>query len=113
LLILLLALRLGQSVVQIALNFNTLLPFGCRRCLTLSRGRGNRRQRNILLGVAGSLLLRLLQVRCTRLIVALLPDRLMLFSPEAVCSLEEDDGAFSAEPMPTISSSSTRTPRPS
>ena len=35
----------------------------------------------------------------------------MLFSPEAVCSLDED-GDFSAEPTPTISSSRTRMPTP-
>jgi hypothetical protein len=46
-----LALLLGQRIVQIALNFNTLLALRLCRCLALSRVRGNRRQRNILLWV--------------------------------------------------------------
>jgi hypothetical protein len=46
-----LALLLGQRIVQIALNFNTLLALRLSRCLALSRVSGNRRQRNILLWV--------------------------------------------------------------
>ena len=43
-----LTLLLGQRIVQIALNLNALLPLRFSRSLTLSRVRGDRRQRNIL-----------------------------------------------------------------
>jgi hypothetical protein len=44
-----LALLLGQRIVQIALNFNTLLALRLCRCLALRRVRGNRRYRYVLL----------------------------------------------------------------
>ena len=46
-----LVLRLRQRIVQVTLNFYTLLAFWRSRCLTLSRGRRDWRQRNILLRV--------------------------------------------------------------
>ncbi len=53
---LLLVLRLRQRIVQIALHFNTLLAFRSCRCLTLGWCGRDWRQRDILLGVPGSLL---------------------------------------------------------
>ena len=44
-----LALLLGQGIVQIALNFDTLLALRRNRCLALRRVRGNRRYRYVLL----------------------------------------------------------------
>ncbi|CDL53610.1 hypothetical protein [Klebsiella pneumoniae IS39] len=43
------ALLLGQRIVQIALNFDTLLALRRNRCLALRRVRGNRRYRYVLL----------------------------------------------------------------
>lgn len=39
-------------------------------------------------------------------------DKLTLFSPEAVCSPDEEEGDFSADPTPTISRRRTRIPTP-
>ena len=104
-----LALLLGQRIVQIALNFDTLLTLRRNRCWPCV---GFAAIGGTVTSCCEVLLAAAVWSRpAAGMLADWSSDRLMLFSPEAVCWLE-DDGDFSAEPIPTINSSSTRIPTP-